>query len=181
MFAEEELRAAGKHLAIVGPAISQAQIDSILPRSFVGKEDLVQSFLRCNGGSRTPKGCVMTGGNPAHRIPRNGLGKMQLEGFMSVSTDLNDRMLPFRPIIGHHATMLRMYDAVPEMKAFLKQNVPCAFDHSGNDLCIDLECGCIRFTAWEDYRKGAVEIASDFRFFILKYWINPEPTLESNF
>lgn len=181
MFSEAELQTAGSRFAIVGPECFEAEIDTIFPGSFPGKEDLIQFYVRFNGGSRTEKGCLMSCGNPAHRVSRDALDNMQLEGFMSVSSDPNNRMLPFRPILGHQAAMRRIYDAIPETKAFLERNVPFAFDHSGNDLCIDLEGGGIHFMNWQEYRLGAIEIAPDFRSFTLKYWVHAHATLETDF
>jgi hypothetical protein len=174
MFEEADLQAAGKHFAIVGPPVSEAEVDTIFPGSFPGKEDLVKFYLRYNGGSRTPHGCVISCGNPAHRVSRENLEKMKVEGFMSVSRDAEDRMLPFRPILRHHSTMFRIYAKIPEMREFLEQNIPFAFDHSGKDICINLVSGFVWFMNWEEYRKGPVKVSSSFRDFVLKYWVNAE-------
>ncbi|HUN86036.1 MAG TPA: SMI1/KNR4 family protein [Terracidiphilus sp.] len=174
MFEQDDLEAAGRLFAIVGPPVSETDIHTVFTGQFPGKEDLVQFYLHYNGGSRTPQGCVISCRNPAHKVARHAMEKMNVEGFMSVSLDLEDRMLPFRPILVHYATMRQIYEEVPEMKEFLQQNIPFAFDHTGNDLCIDLNSGCVRFLDWTEYGKGAIEISSSFREFVLKYWVSAE-------
>jgi len=174
MFDEDELQSAGRHFAMVGPRISEADIDSIFPGAFPGKEDFAQFYLRYNGGSRTPQGCVIHCGNPDHKVSRDHLDKMIVEGFMSVSLDPHDRMLPFKPIIGHLAAMRRIYVDVAEMKEFLQQNIPFAFDHSGEDICVNLSSGSMCYMDYTEYRKGAIEIAPSFRDFVLEYWVNAE-------
>lgn len=181
MFSEKDLLAAGKHFAIVGPRVSRAEIETIFSGSFYGKEEVVQFYSRFNGGGRTEKSCVMHCGNPAHQVSCDALDKMQIEGFRSVSTDPKDRMLPFAPIIGHHATMLRTYEGIPKMKAFLTESVPFAFDHRGNDLCLDLGGGRILFMNWDEYRKGPVQVATSFRDLIFKFWIGAKPRFTIDF
>ncbi len=174
MFLEEELREAGKCFAIVGPRVEEADINTIFSGSFPGKEDLVQFYLKYNGGSRTPQGCVISCNNPAHKIARNNLTDLEVEGFMSVSIDPADRMLPFRPILGHRATMLRIYAEVPEMREFYEQNIPLAFGHSGEDLCANLKTGSIWYMDCKEYQLGAVELSPDFHDFVLHYWVHPQ-------
>jgi hypothetical protein len=42
-----------------------------------------------------------------------------------------------------------------------------------------LQSGHIQFLDWDTYREGPVEIASSFREFVTKYWIDPVlPPLE---
>jgi SMI1 / KNR4 family (SUKH-1) len=174
MFEEADLQSAGKHFAIVGPPVSEAGVDTIFSGSFPGKEDLVKFYLRYNGGGRTPQGCVISCGNPAHKVSRDHLDKIKIEGFMSVSHDAKDRMLPFRPILGHHAAMSKIHSEIPEMKEFLEQNIPFAFDHTGEDICINLVSGSVWFIDWEEYRKGPIELSPSFRDFVLRYWVNAE-------
>lgn len=176
MFTEEDLQTAGKHFAIVGPRVSEADIDAIFPGSFPGKEDLVQFYLRYNGGSRTERGCLMHCGNTAHKVSRHELEKMEVEGFMSVSRDSQDRMLPFRPILRRHATMLAMFSEIAATKEFCEQNIPFAFAHNGEDICINLNDGSVRYMDWENYREGAVAISPSFQDFVLRFWVNAAPS-----
>jgi hypothetical protein len=179
MFDENELEAAGKFFAIVGPSVSEADVDTIFPGAFPGREDLVQFYIWHNGGSRTPQGCVIHCGKPEHKVARDHLDKMIVEGFMSVSLDPADRMLPFRPIIGHLTTMRGIYAQVPEMEGFLRQNIPFAFDHSGENICVNLSNGSVCYMDYTEYRKRAIEIAPSFRDFVLEYWVNAEHLLEA--
>jgi len=59
------------------------------------------------------------------------------------------------------------------MKTFLEQHMEIAFDHSGNDLCLNLQNGRIFFIDWESYAEGAVEITPSFHEFVLKFWNIP--------
>jgi hypothetical protein len=174
MFEEKDLLEAGKRFAIVGPRVSEAEIDAIFASSFPGKEDLVQFYLRFNGGSRTPHGCICACRNPEHKAPRERLDTMTVEGFLSIPVDPNDRMLPFRPIPPHRARMLEIYSETPGMKKFHEQHVSFAFGHSGEDLCINLTSGAMWYMDYSDYKKGAIEISPTFRQFILQYWIGEE-------
>jgi hypothetical protein len=178
MFDEDELQAAARHFAIVGPPVSEADIDTIFPGSFPGKEDLAQFYLWRNGGSRTPQGCVIHCGNPKHKVARHHLDKMIVEGFMSVPLEPTDRMLPFKPISGHLTTMRKIYAQVPEMEKFLQQNIPFAFDHSGEDICVNLSDGSVSYMDYTEYRKGSIQVAPSFRHFVLEYWVNAEHRLE---
>ncbi|MGA3034439.1 MAG: SMI1/KNR4 family protein [Terracidiphilus sp.] len=175
MFEEPNLQEAGSRFAIVGPSVSEADIDAIFATSFPGKDDLVQFYLRYNGGSRSPQGCIMSCGNPAHKTSRDDLDNLKVDGFMSVSLDPSDRMLPFRPIGRHRASMLETYAEIPEMKEFYEQHISLAFGHSGEDLCVSLKFGSVWYMDYKEYKKGAIEISPSFREFVLKYWIHAEP------
>lgn len=175
MFTEDELQKAQKHFAILGPQVSEADIDSIFPGSFPGKQDLVQFYLWNNGGSRTRQGCLIHCGNRAHHVLRSALETTQVEGFMSVTRDPQDRLLPFYPILKHHAHMLEMFSEIAEMKEFYEENVPFAFAHSGEDICINLKSGSVQYMDWANYREGAVEISPSFQDFVLNFWVHAEP------
>jgi hypothetical protein len=112
----------------------------------------------------------MNFGNPAHRILRNQLDRLNLEGFRSIPLAAEDRMIPFANMLRHHETMARIYAEVPEMKAFLEGHMEIGFDHTGNDLCISRNSGRIFFMDWRTYKEGPVEVASSFREFIAKFW-----------
>jgi hypothetical protein len=63
MVEEDDLKEAAKRFAIVGPPVTEADINAIFDTSFPGKEFLVQFYLRYNGGSRTSRGCIVACGN----------------------------------------------------------------------------------------------------------------------
>lgn len=167
---QEFYRVAGEQFSIVGPLVSRAEIEAVFPEPFPGREDLVEFYLRFNGGSRTPQGCVIHCGNPDHQVSRDQLGNLNVEGFRSISPGANERMLPFANLQMHHATMMRIYSQVPEAREFLENHLEIAFDHCGNDLCIDLQDGRLVFMSWESYTKGPVEVSPSFREFILSFW-----------
>jgi hypothetical protein len=168
---------AGEKFSIVGPQIPENEINAVFPESFPGKEDFVQFYLRYNGGSRTPQGCIMHCGNRAHRISRNQLDKLNLEGFRSMSLDAEERMLPFSNMLRGHATMVRVYSQIPEMKAFLEEHMEIAFDHTGNNLFLSRRSGRIFFMDMTTYKEGPVEVASSFREFVFKFWNIPYVSL----
>jgi hypothetical protein len=60
-----------------------------------------------------------------------------------MSPNAEDRLLPFANMLTHHATMSRIYREVPAMRLFLGEHMEIAFDHSGNDLCLNLQNGRI--------------------------------------
>jgi len=167
---DEFFRNAGAQFSIVGPLISEAEICAVFPERFAGRDDLVQFYLRYNGGSRSPKGCIMHCGSPAHRIPRNELEKLNLEGFRSIPLVADNRMPPFANMLLHHATMARIYLQIPEMKTFLDEHIAIAFDHSGRDLCVSRQSGRIFFMDWTAYKEGPLRIASSFREFVERFW-----------
>jgi hypothetical protein len=172
MLQEDFFRDAGAQFGIVGPQISEAEIDAVFPEPFSGKDDFVQFYLRYNGGSRTELGGTVYCGNPEHRVSRDHLEKMKVEGFFSIHDSAEEKVLGFQPMLGCHATRSRTFAGMPEMKTFLEKHMPVAFDHSGNYLWIDLQSGYIRFLDWEAYREGPVEIAPSFHEFVLKFWNN---------
>jgi hypothetical protein len=172
------LRWAGAPFSIIGPQLSLPAIEAVFPGIFPGKDDFVQFYLRYNGGSRKPHGCIMHCGNAEHRVSRDRLDKLNLEGFRSIPLEAEDRMLPFANMLLHQATMERIYATIPEMKAFLDEHMAIAFDHSGNDLCLSRTTGRIFFMDWTAYKLGSVEIAPSFREFVLKFWITPQPQLD---
>jgi hypothetical protein len=179
MLSEEFLLNSRKRFAIVGPPISEPEVVALFPTPFPGREDLVQFYLNTNGGSRTEQGCLIHCGNPAHKVTKDRLNEIRIEGFFSISRDAADKMLPFAPLLGQHASAVSIFGQSPEVKAFLEQNKPIAFDHSGNDIWIDLQSGLMRFMDWDVYEEGPVEIAASFREFATKYWIDPVlPALE---
>jgi hypothetical protein len=167
---DEFFRNAGAQFSIVGPLISEAEIHAVFPESFPGKDHLIQFYLRYNGGSRSPKGCIMHCASPAHRVPRNELEKLNLEGFRSIPIRPDDHMRPFANMLIHHETMARIYLNIPEMKAFLDEHMGIAFDHNGRDLCISRQSGRILFMDWTAYKEGPVEIASSFRELVQRFW-----------
>lgn len=167
---DEFFRNAGDQFSIVGPLISEAGVCAVLPEAFPGRDDLVQFYARFNGGSRSPKSCVMHCAIPAHRVSRNELEKLNLEGFRSIPIVADDRMIPFANMLLHHATEARIFAQIPEMKAFLDEHIAIAFDHSGRDLCISRQSGCIFFMDWTAYEEGPVRVASSFREFVEEFW-----------
>jgi len=175
---EKFFRDAGEQFGIVGPRISENEINSVFPESFPGKENFVQFYLRYNGGSRTPQGCIMHCGDPAHRILRNQLDQLNLEGFRSIPLVAEDRMLPFSNMLGHHAAMAQCYSQIPSMKTFLEEHMGIAFDHTGNDLCLSRQSGRILFMDWRAYKEGPLEVASSFREFVLKFWNIPHAPVD---
>jgi hypothetical protein len=170
---EEFFQTAGAQFSIVGPLTSEAHVHEVFPESFPGKSDLIEFYLRYNGGSRTPQGCVMHCGNRAHRVSRDQLEKLNVEGFQSIPLAAEDRMIPFSNMLRHHAKMARIYSQIPEMKAFLEEHRTIAFDHSGNDLCISRQNGRVLFMDREKYKEGPIAVASSFREFVVKFWNIP--------
>jgi hypothetical protein len=161
---------AGAQFSIVGPQISEDAINTIFPEVFPGKEEFVQFYSRYNGGSRTPQGCIAYCGVAAHRISRNQLDKLDLGCFRTLSLDVEKRMPPFSNMLGHHTAMVRIYAEVPAMKVFLDEHIEIAFDHTGNDLCLNRRSGRVFFMDWSAYKEGPVEVAASFREFVLKFW-----------
>jgi hypothetical protein len=170
MSQEDFIQDAGEQFCIVGPQISEAEIDAVFPEPFPGKDDLVQFYLHYNGGGRTEQCCVIHCGNPEHRASRNHLEKMKIEGFFSISSNPEERMLPFAPMRRCHATRLRIFAEYPAMKTFLEKHIPIAFDHSGDECWIDTQDGRIEYIPWDTWKEGPIEIASSFREFVLKFW-----------
>lgn len=171
MLSQEFLLGSRKRFAIVGPPVSEAEIVALFPVPFPGRDDLVQFYSNTNGGSRTPEGCLIHCGNPAHRVSRDRLNELRIEGFFSISRDAADKMLPFAPMLGQHASAMT-FGQIPEVKAFVEHHKPLAFDHSGNDIWIDLENGHLRFMDWDTYEDGPVEIASSFKEFVTRFWVD---------
>jgi hypothetical protein len=172
MSQEDFIRDAKERFSIVGPQTSEDEIETVFPDAFPGREDLKQFYLLYNGGSRTELGGTVYCGNPEHRVSRDHLEKIRVEGFFSISRDPQKRMLGFHSMLGCRATRLRTFSAVPEMKTFLEGHLPIAFDHSGNYLWINLQSGRIEFLDWDAYQEGPVEIASSFTDFVTRFWVD---------
>jgi SMI1 / KNR4 family (SUKH-1) len=172
MLSEEFLRDSRKRFAIVGPPVSEAEIVALFPVPFPGRNDLVQFYSNTNGGSRTPQGCLIHCGNPAHKTSRDRLHEIRIEGFFSISRDAADKMLPFAPMLRHYASAVTTFGQIPEVKVFLAHHKPIAFDHSGNDIWIDLESGYVRFVDWDTYKEGPIEIAPSFHEFGTRFWVD---------
>jgi len=117
----------------------------------------------------------MTGTPP--EIPRRGRPRLSItakvvEGFFSIHGNAEEKVLGFLSMLKHHALMTRVFAKTPEVKSFLEEHMPIAFEHSGRSLWIDIRSGCIRFMDLDSYREGPVEIAPSFHDFILKFWNN---------
>ena len=130
----------------------------------------MQFYLRNNGGSRSEQGCLLHCGNPEHRVSRDHLEKMRIEGFFVIPRNPEEKMFQYRSMIKYHESRLRTFSEIPEMKAFLENHRPIASDHTGNDLWIDLQSGRIEYILWDSWKEGPIEIASSFREFVLKFW-----------
>ena len=179
MLTEEFLNISRTQFAIVGPSVSQSEITAIFPNSFDGREDLIQFYLSQNGGSRTPQGCLIHCGNPAHRVSRDKVDELRVEGFFSISRTAEDRMLPFAPMLRHFAAVMQTFGEIPATREFLETHMSIAFDHCGNDLWIDTGKGHIRFMDWDKYEQGPVAVASSFSEFVARFWNNgPRSDLE---
>jgi hypothetical protein len=170
MLSEEFLRDSRKRFAIVGPPVSEAEIVALFPVPFPGRDDVVQFYSNTNGGSRGETGGTFYCGTQAHRVSRDNFANMRLEGFFSLPRFSGERVVGVRSMQRYQASRLRTFSGVPEVKAFLERHKPIAFDHSGNDIWIDLQSGCVRFMDWDAYEDGPVEIASSFREFVTKFW-----------
>jgi len=95
---------------------------------------------------------------------------MKIEGFFSISSNPEERMLPFAPMRRCHASRLRVFAEYPAMKTFLEKHIPIAFDHSGDECWINTQDGCVEFIPWDTWKEGPIEIAPSFREFVLKFW-----------
>ena len=95
---------------------------------------------------------------------------MKVEGFFSIQSNAEERVLGFRSMLKYHSLMSRVFAEIPEVKAFLEKHMPIAFEHSGTDLWIDKESGRVRFMDLESYREGPIEVAPSFREFVSKFW-----------
>jgi hypothetical protein len=169
---ESFLNEARAQFKIVGPEISEDAINTVFTRPFPGKDDLVQFYLRNNGGCRSEEGCLVHCGNPAHRASRDNLEKLRIEGFFVILRNPDERTLRYRSMAKYHQSRLHTFSEIPEMKAFLESHKPIASDHTGNDCWIDLESGCVRYVLWDSWRLGPVVLTSSFRDFVVKFWIN---------
>jgi len=168
MIEEEILDTARSQFALVGPPISEDVILSVFPDPFPGRGDLIHFYLRNNGGGRTERSCLIFCGNPEHKVSRDNIGQIRVECFRSIF--LQERVLPFSSMLGHHAAMTQTYAEVPEGSAFLRRHMPIAADHSGRDLCVDKQSGGIWFMDWTEYELGPIEVAPSFREFIERFW-----------
>jgi hypothetical protein len=167
---EEFLLKARSKFKIIGPPITEEVILSVFPSPFPGRDDLVLFYLNMNGGGITPQCCLIHCGKPEHRVSRDNLENIRVEGFFSIPEDPGDRMLPFAQMLRHRSRLLETYREIPEAMAFLDRHMPIAFDHSGNGLWIDVRTGRVRFLDWAEYRLGSVEIAPSFRDFVAQFW-----------
>lgn len=166
----EFFRIAGEQFGIVGPVVPRPQIEAVFPESFPGRDSLIEFYSNFNGGSRSAHGCVVFCSNPAHRVRRDALEQLCVEGFRSIPRSPEDRMLPLANLLRHQATMRNIYSSVPEMAKFLETHLAIAFDHTGNDLCINRHDGRMYFIDWRAYSEGPVEVASSFPEFVLRFW-----------
>jgi hypothetical protein len=157
--------------SIAGPEVTEAEILAVFLNPFPGRGDLVEFYLRHNGGSRDPQGCIIHCGNPAHKVTRDHLEKIRIECFLSISRNAEERMLPFAPMLRHRASRLRTFANVPEMVAFLESHMPIAADHCGDNCWINLDTGRIQYMLWDSWKEGPIEIAASFGEFVTRYWI----------
>ena len=155
---------------IVGPPVSEDEINAAFPGSFPGKDDLVRFYLQNNGGSRTPAFGVIHCGAIEHRATRNHLEKVQVEGFFIVQRDPAQRLLPFRSQSMYRATQTRAFRKFPAITQFLEQHRPLAFDHCGNDFWINLQDGRIQYMFWDSWQEGPIDFAPSFREFVTEHW-----------
>lgn len=173
------LAKARSHFAVVGPAISERDISASFPDEFPGKDDLVQFYLSNNGGSKSVTGGTFFRYDRAHRVSRANLSDIELEGFFSLPRVSGEVVLGVRIMQKYHASQLRTFSKVPDVIMFLERHRPIAFDRCGNDIWINLRDGRVSFMDWEAYRDGPIEIASSFREFVGKFWIDAAvPDLE---
>lgn len=172
MLSAKFLLDARARFAIIGPPVSEMEITAVLASPFPGREDLIQFYLCQNGGGVTEECCVVHCGNPAHRVSRSQWNRLIIEGFYSISIDPEEKMHPFSNMLRLHNTLIRSYAQIPATREFLENHRPIAFDHSGMNVWIDMQCGYMRFMDWTAYREGPVEIASSFREFVTRFWIN---------
>lgn len=170
MLDDDFLQVARTQFAIVGPDVSEEVILSVFPDPFPGRDDLVQFYRQMNGGGRTERGCLIFCRNREHKVSRNDLGNIRIECFQSIFKTKEERVLPFASMLGHHATMKRIYAEIPEMMAFLDEHIAIAHDHSGNDLCISRQSGSVLLMDWLEYKLGPVEVAASFSEFVTRFW-----------
>lgn len=173
MSKEEFFRESLAQFKMIGPQISESEILAVFPTSFYGRDELVQFYLRHNGGSRTQQGGLVHCGNPAHRISRENLKKIKIERFFSIPHSPGEPMHPFTSMLRHYTSRLNTFRAIPEMADFLKRHRPIASDHTGNGCWINTEDGQVQFVHWETWREGPIRIARSFNEFVDQYWNVP--------
>ena len=185
MSQEDVFNEARAQFSIIGPQISEAEIKAVFTEDFPGKDDLVQFYLRNNGGSRSEQGSLAYCGNLGHQASRDHPETIRIEGFFAIPHSPGEKMLKYRSMIKYHASRLQTFSKIPEMKGFLEEHRPIASDHTGNDCWINTKSGRIQYMMWETWREGPIEIASSFRDFVTEFWNKgsggcPSETLSSS-
>ena len=172
MLDDNILSKAQSGFSITGPPVKEAVIDAALPYLFPGKSDVVQFYLRVNGGSRTRQGGTLYGTIPAHEVTRDHLDKIRTEGFYSICQNAEEKVPGFRSMLKLRALFSRKSSPYPQLKAFVDTHMPIAFDRCGNDFWIDLVTGRIDYMLLHSMQEGPIDIASSFKDFVLRFWID---------
>jgi hypothetical protein len=179
MLDEQILSEAQARFGITGPAISETEVESVFSKSFPGKKDVVQFYLRNNGGSRTRRGGTVYCGVPEHQVSRDHLEKIRVEGFYAIHKNPEEKVIGFLSMLKHRALMSRKCGRYPQLKSFVDLHMPLAFDHCGNEFWINVENGHIGYLLLDSMLEGPIDVASSFQDFLSRFWIN-EPASDSD-
>ena len=173
------LSKAQSEFSVTGPQVTEDVIHAALPYLFPGKSDVVQFYLRMNGGSRTQHGGTLYFMIPEQQVTRNHLDKIRTEGFYSIHTNSEEKVLGLRSMLKMRALFSRKSDPYPQLKAFVDTHIPIAFDRCGNDFWIDLVTGQIDYMLLDSMQEGPINVASSFQDFVLRFWIHQlAPSIE---
>jgi hypothetical protein len=172
---EDFLEPAHSQFGIIGPPISAELITATFADCFSAEHDLVQFYLRNNGGCRNVEGCLTHCGNPSHRVTRDSLDRLRIEGFFVIPSSHDDKYLRYRSMGKYYKSRLSTFSEQPEMTAFLRAHRPIATDHTGNDCWVNLHDEGVSYVLWDSWRLGPVKVATTFREFVERFWIKTVP------
>lgn len=140
-------------LKVQNKSVTADIIESIIPQSFRGKEELVHFYLSQNG-VYFPEGA-----------------KISTEHFQGTDDERYYELeIEFMYSIEHLAKMWKTAkENSDSMKIFAEKHIPFARDAADNEFYIEIPSGVIKYVSWEyGIEEGVVDVAHCFKDFCIE-------------
>lgn len=157
---------------VVGPAITESQISSVVPDTFGGKMEFLRFYVRHNGGCFEGRGAIFYR-DKFYPVARGDYNSMEIESFFFVPLHPGERFSGLRSLVRVREQRAQYYS---ELKSFIETHFPFAGDAGDNDYWIEIPSGRVKYIRWESFPEGAVDIAPSFYDFVSNFASERRPS-----
>lgn len=141
-------------------SVTNAQICSVLPFDFNGKDLFIQFYFLYNGGIFPEGACFDR--TKYYQVPSNGYTSVEIERFHFIPKKEGEKASTAISSISKIWDLNKKYSK--KLEIFANSHFPFAADASGNDYWIEFPSGVVKYICLDsdDNPDNAIEVAPSF-------------------